>query len=136
MGYGRTLLGTGERCDHPLAGREPAGPRPSAAVVLRLCELPRDTESFAQAPTAELTTLTEWTAPPTARVVHTSRAVAALRLPTGHAAFVGTTRRTVGLLAVAALAAAVLALLRHAPLAAAIATLTAVLGLVWLFRTE
>ncbi len=54
----------------------------------------------------------------------------------GHAAFVGATRRTVGLLAVAATVAAGLAMLRHAPLAAAIATLTAVLGLVWLFGTE
>ena len=59
-----------------------------------------------------------------------------MRLPTGHAAFVGATRRTVGLLAVAATVAAGLAMLRHAPLAAAIATLTAVLGLVWLFGTE
>ena len=59
-----------------------------------------------------------------------------MRFPIGHAAFVGAIRRTVGLLAVAAVVAAVVALLRHAPLGAAVATVTAVVGLVWLFRTE
>lgn len=73
----------------------------------------------------------------TARVRRSQiRDAAALRLPTGHAAFMGATRRTVGLLAVAALMAAVLAMLRHAPLGAAVATLTATLGLVWLLRME
>jgi len=59
-----------------------------------------------------------------------------MRFPIGHAAFVGAIRRTVGSLAVAAVVAAVVALLRHAPLGAAVATVTAVVGLVWLFRTE
>ncbi len=48
----------------------------------------------------------------------------------------GAIRRTVGLLAVAAVVAAVVALLRHASLGAAVATVTAVVGLEWLFRTE
>jgi len=108
MGTGDRLLGTGEHASHLVTCREPARNqvrRRRSSFVARASSGNGGTRRPAHRWTS---TTVAGMATPTARVRRSKiRDAAALRLPTGHAASVGATRRTVGLLAVAALMAAV-----------------------------